>query len=120
VSRGPGVWQRPILRAASDAVVVTVRQVVKTVKVNPDPDDFKSAKRGARGLALAGRVSATYVHACEGCGEIQDSETLRLCCDRVRPMLAVCGPGRLERLKHPGTLSRIGGNGSHGCPAPWT
>ena len=55
MSRGPGVWQRPILRATSDAVVVTVRQVVKTVKVNPDPDDFKSAKRGARGLALAGR-----------------------------------------------------------------
>ena len=80
---------------------MTVRQVVKTVKVNPDPDDFKSAKRGARGLALAGRVSATYVHACEGCGEIQDRDVLRPCCDRVRPMLAVCGPGRLERLKHP-------------------
>ena len=112
VSRGPGVWQRPILRAASDAVVVTVRQVVKTVKVNPDPDDFKSAKRGARGLALAGRVSATYVHACEGCGEIQDRDVLRPCCDRVRPMLAVCGPGRLERLKHP--APHPGGQ-----PPPW-
>ena len=100
MSRGPGVWQRPLLRATSDAVV-TVRQVVKTVKVNPEPDDFKSAKRGARGLALAGRVSATYVHACEGCGEIQDRDVLRPCSDRVRPMLAVCGPGRLERLKHP-------------------
>lgn len=101
MSRGPGVWQRPILRATSGTVVATVRGIVKTTVVSPDRDDFKSAKRGAKGLALAQRLSATYVYACVRCGEIQDSETLRLCCGQVRPTLAVCGPGRLERLKHP-------------------
>jgi hypothetical protein len=112
MSRGPGVWQRPILRATSGTVVATVRGIVKTTVVSPDRDDFKSAKRGAKGLALAQRLSATYVYACVRCGEIQDSETLRLCCGQVRPTLAVCGPGRLERVKHPAPYPG-------GQPPPW-
>ena len=102
VSRGPGTWQRQILQVTSAPVVATVAGIVKAAKANPDIDDFKSAKRGARGLALAQRVSAVYVHACPKCGQPQDSETPEPCCTRSpRAMLAVCGPGRLERLKHP-------------------
>ena len=58
MSRGPGTWQRQILRITSGTVVATVSGIVRTTVVAPDRDDFTAARRGAKGLALAERVAA--------------------------------------------------------------
>jgi hypothetical protein len=101
VSRGPGVWQRQILRAASGTVVASVSGVVRTAVIQPSRDDFTSARRATKQLALRERVSATYAYACVRCGEIQDRDIPEACCGRVRSSLAVAQPGRLKLLKHP-------------------
>ena len=101
MSRGPGVWQRQILRAASGTVVASVSGVVRTAVIQPSRDDFTSARRAAKQLALRERVSATYAYACVRCGEIQDRDVPEACCGRVRASLAVAQPGRLKLLKHP-------------------
>ena len=101
MSRGPGRWQRELLSATSGAVVVAVSGVVKATVIEPSRDDFTSARRGAKGLALAERVAALYVWSCTRCNQIQDSETPQPCCGPVRPLLAVCQPERRRLLLHP-------------------
>ncbi len=100
MSRGPGRWQRELLSATSGTVVVAVSGVVKTVVPTPSRDDFTAARRAAKQLALAQRVSAVYVWGCTRCNEVQDRADLQQCCGPVRPMLAVARPGRRRLLKH--------------------
>ena len=100
MSRGPGVWQRQILRVTSGTVVAAVAGIVKTSVAVPDRDDFTAARRGAKGLALAQRVCAVYAWTCIRCGQIQDSDDPVACCGTVRPMLAVCQPERRRLLLH--------------------
>ena len=101
MSRGPGIWQRQILRVTSGSVIATVSGIVRTAVVTPDRDDFTAARRGAKGLALAQRVCAVYAWTCIRCGQIQDSDNPEPCCSTVRPMLAVCQPERRRLLLHP-------------------
>jgi hypothetical protein len=101
MSRGPGTWQRQILRVTSGTVVAAVAGIVKTTVAVPDRDDFAAARRGVKGLALAQRVCAVYAWTCIRCGEIQDREDMQPCCGQVRPMLAVCQPDRRRLLLHP-------------------
>ena len=101
MSRGPGVWQRQILRVTSGTVVAAVAGIVKTTVAVPDRDDFTAARRGAKGLALAQRVCAVYAWTCIRCGQIQDSDDPVACCGTVRPMLAVVRPERRRLLLHP-------------------
>jgi len=101
VSKGPGVWQKEILRVTSGVCVATVSGIVRARLPEPHRDAFVAARRGARGLALAQRVSAVYAYACMRCGQIQDSETPGPCCGPVRPMLAVARPDRRRLLLHP-------------------
>ena len=75
--------------------------VVKTMVVSPSRDDFTSARRAARQLALEQRVAAVYVWACLRCGRVQDREAPEECCGRVQAMLAVCQPERRLLLMHP-------------------
>jgi hypothetical protein len=72
MSRGPGRWQKQLLSAVSGTVVASVSGVVKTSR-----DDFTSARRAAKQLALAGQVAALYTHTCGRCYEIQDVEDPR-------------------------------------------
>jgi hypothetical protein len=76
VGHGPGRWQKSLIRAVSGTVVVSVSGVVKTTVVSPVRDDFTSARRAAKQLALAGDVSALYCHTCARCYEIQDTGIL--------------------------------------------
>jgi hypothetical protein len=101
VSRGPGTWQRQILRVTSNSVVATVSGIVRTTVVTPDRNDYTAARRGTKQLALAQRVSALYVWCCARCNEIQDSDNPEPCCGIVRPMLAVARPDRRRLLLHP-------------------
>jgi hypothetical protein len=101
MSRGPGVWQRQILHTASGTVVATVSGIVRTTVVSPDRSDHTSARRAAKQLALAQRVSAVYCWSCTRCMRIQDSVDPVACCGPVRPMLAVCQPERRRLLLHP-------------------
>jgi hypothetical protein len=89
------------LRAASGTVVASVSGVVRTAVIQPSRDDFTSARRATKQLALRERVSATYAYACVRCGEIQDRDVPEACCGRVRASLAVAQPERLRLLKHP-------------------
>ena len=100
VSRGPGTWQRQILHTTSGTVVATVSGIVRATVVSPDRNDHTSARRAAKQLALAQRVSAVYVHTCAKCGRIQDSDIPEPCCAPVRAMLAVCQPERRRLLQH--------------------
>ncbi len=99
MSRGPGAWQREILRTTAGVHTVTVRSVVLTRLPSPGRDAFAAARRGAKGLVLAQRLSACYAWSCRRCGVIQDTPDPRPCCAQVRPLLAVARPGRL--LAHP-------------------
>lgn len=101
MSRGPGRWQREILRVTSGTVVASVSGIVRTTVVTPDRDDYTSARRGAKGLAQAQRVCALYTWCCTRCDEIQDSGNPEPCCGLVRPMLAVARPDRRRLLLHP-------------------
>jgi hypothetical protein len=101
VSKGPGVWQKEILRVTSGVCVATVSGIVRARLPEPHRDAFVAARRGARGLALAQRVSAVYAYACVRCGQIQDRDDPVACCGSVRPMLAVCQPERRGLLLHP-------------------
>ena len=101
VSRGPGTWQRQILQVTSGTVVASVSGIVRTTLVSPDRNDYTSARRGAKGLALAQRVSAVYCWTCARCNQIQDSDDPEPCCGTVRPMLAVARPERRRLLLHP-------------------
>jgi hypothetical protein len=110
VSRGPGKWQRELLSAVSGVHTATVSGVVRTCVPEPDRNDFTAARRGAKGLAMEGKVIALYVYACQRCGHVQDHEPER-CCGPVRSSLAVTRPGRaLPHLAPPPTGTR--------CP-PW-
>ena len=81
----------------------TVSGVVRTCVPEPDRNDFTAARRGAKGLAMAGKVMALYVYACQRCGHVQDHEPER-CCGVVRSSLAVTRPGRaLPHLAPPPT-----------------
>jgi hypothetical protein len=109
VSRGPGKWQRELLSAVSGVHTATVSGVVRTCVPEPDRNDFTAAGRGAKGLAMEGKVIALYVYACQRCGHVQDHEPER-CCGVVRSSLAVTRPGRmLPHLAPPPTGTR--------CPA---
>ncbi len=101
MSKGPGVWQKEILRTTSGVCVATVSGIVRARLPEPHRDAFVAARRGARGLALAQRVSAVYAYACVRCGQIQDRDDPVACCGSVRPMLAVCQPERRRLLAHP-------------------
>jgi len=101
VSRGPGRWQRELIRAVNGTVVASVAGVVRTTVLTPDRNDFTAARRGAKQLALAQRVCAVYCHTCTRCGRIQDSDDPVPCCGPVRAMLAVCQPERRRLLQHP-------------------
>ena len=110
MSRGPGRWQRELLVATGGVHTATVSGVVRTCVPEPDRNDFTAARRGAKGLAMAGKVMALYVYACQRCGHVQDHEPQR-CCGPVRSSLAVTRPGRaLPHLAPPPTGTR--------CP-PW-
>jgi hypothetical protein len=88
----------------------TVSGVVRTCVPEPDRNDFTAARRGAKGLAMEGKVMALYVYACQRCSRVQDHEPER-CCGVVRSSLAVTRPGRaLPHLAPPPTGTR--------CP-PW-
>jgi hypothetical protein len=109
VSRGPGKWQRQLLSAVSGVHTATVSGVVRTTVPEPGRNDFTAARRGAKGLAMEGKVVALYVYACQRCGHVQDHEPER-CCGVVRSSLAVTRPGRkLPHLAPPPTGTR--------CPA---
>lgn len=101
MSRGPGRWQREILRVTSGVCVATVSGIVRARLPEPHRDAFVAARRGARGLALAQRVSAVYVWGCTRCNQIQDRNNPQPCCGTVRPMLAVARPERRHLLVHP-------------------
>jgi hypothetical protein len=101
MSRGPGTWQRQILQVTSGTVVASVSGIVRTTVVSPDRNDYTSARRGAKGLALAQRVSAVYCWTCTRCNQIQDRDDPEPCCGTVRPMLAVARPERRRLLLHP-------------------
>ena len=79
VSRGPGRWQREILASTGGVRTATVSGVVRTCVPEPDRNDFTAARRGAKGLAMAGKVMALYVYACQKCGHVQDHEPERCC-----------------------------------------
>jgi hypothetical protein len=98
MSKGPGTWQREILRTTAGVHTVTIHGIVRARLPEPSRDAFVAARRGAKGLALAGRVSAYYAYACQRCGQVQDHDPEQ-CCGRVRPMLAVSRPGK--QLAHP-------------------
>ena len=100
----------------------TVSGVVRTCVPEPDRNDFTAARRGAKGLAMAGKVMALYVYACQRCGHVQDHEPER-CCGVVRSSLAVTRPGRaLPHLAPPPTGARcppwIGVSGAGPLPPP--
>ena len=101
MSRGPGVWQRKILDTTSGTLVACVSGIVRTSVVSPDRDDFTSARRAAKQLALAERVNAVYAWCCTKCMRIQDRDDPVPCCGPVRPLLAVCMPERRRLLLHP-------------------
>lgn len=101
MSRGPGRWQKQLLSAVGGNVVASVSGVVKTSVVSPVRDDFTSARRAARQLALSGQVAALYCHTCARCSEIQDVEEPHRCCGPVRSMLAVVKPERRRLILHP-------------------
>lgn len=101
VSKGHGRWQREIMRATGGAVAVAVSSVVRTTVVTPARDDYTSARRAAKQLALKSQVAALYTHTCSMCLEIQDTADPRRCCGPVRPMLAVVRPERRKLILHP-------------------
>jgi hypothetical protein len=101
VSRGPGRWQRELIRAVDGTVVASVAGVVRTTVLTPDRNDFTAARRGAKQLALAQRVAALYVWCCPRCNEVQDRADPQPCCGTVRSMLAVARLERRKLLVHP-------------------
>jgi hypothetical protein len=78
-----------------------VHGVVKASVISPDRAFFTSARRAAKQLALAQRLSAVYAWSCPGCGRIQDRADPQQCCARPRAMLAVALPERRHLLAHP-------------------
>ena len=78
MSRGPGRWHARTLSATSGTVVVAVSGIVRKTVVTPSRDDFTAARRAAKQLALAERVSALYCHACVRCADpgFRDSSAL--------------------------------------------
>ena len=94
VSRGPGKWQRELLSAVSGVHTATVSGVVRTCVPEPNRNDFTAARRGAKGLAMEGKVTGLYVYACQRCGHVQDHGPER-CCGVVRSSLAVTRRGRM-------------------------
>ena len=72
MSRGLGTWQRTIMAATDCAVVVPVGNVVRTSVVAPSRNDFASARRAAKLLAMKSQVAALYAWSCPRCGRVQD------------------------------------------------
>jgi hypothetical protein len=101
MSRGPGRWQRELLAATSSVCVVPVSGVVKAIVPAPCLDDFASARRGAKQLSLAGRISALYAWSCPRCFSVQDRADPQPCCKSPRSMLAVTGLERRHLVRHP-------------------
>jgi hypothetical protein len=99
MSRGPGTWQRAILDITGDGLATTVRAVVLDTVAQPTRGDYVSARRATKTLALAGRVSAVYLHACPSCGALHRTQPHR-CCASIRPMLGITPAG-----SHPPSLA---------------
>ena len=68
MSRGPGIWQRAILRVADDGLAGTVCAIVKGCVTKPSRSDHVCARRSLKTLAMAGRVHAVYLYGCPACG----------------------------------------------------
>ena len=101
MSRGLGTWQRTIMAATDCAVVVPVGNVVRTSVVAPSRNDFASARRAAKLLAMKSQVAALYAWSCPRCGRVQDRPDPEPCCARPRSMLSVCRPERRHLVRHP-------------------
>ena len=101
MSRGLGTWQRTIMEATDCAVVVPVGNVVRTSVVTPSRNDFASARRAAKLLAIKSQVAALYAWSCPRCGRVQDRPDPEPCCARPRSMLSVCRPERRHLVRHP-------------------
>ena len=96
-----GTWQRVIMAATDCAVVVPVGNVVRTSVVTPSRNDFASARRAAKLLAMKSQVAALYAWSCPRCGRVQDRPDPTPCCARPRSMLSVCPPQRRHLVRHP-------------------
>ena len=90
MSRGPGIWQRAILRAADDGLAGTVCAIVKGCVTEPSRSDHVCARRSLKTLAIAGRVGATYLYGCPACGTVRQAHG---CCGQIRPMLGFAPAG---------------------------
>jgi hypothetical protein len=97
MGRGPGPWQRALLRVTGDGLVATTRAVMLDSVSQPTHSDHVCIRRAAKALAQARRIQAAYVYACPGCGAIR-REGGPACCVSVRPMLAVAPWG--SRVRH--------------------
>lgn len=97
MGRGPGPWQRALLRVTGEGLVATTRAVMLDSVTQPTHSDHVCIRRAAKALAQAGRLQAAYVYACPHCGAIR-REGGPACCLSVRPMLAVAPAG--NRLHH--------------------
>jgi hypothetical protein len=101
MGRGPGPWQRALLRVTGDGLAATTRAVVLDCVTHPTRSDNVCARRAAKALALAGRIQACYLYACPDCGAIRRAGG-PACCASVRPMLAVAPAGsRIRYLARP-------------------
>ena len=90
MSRGPGIWQRAILRAADDGLAGTVCAIVKGSVTEPSRSDHVCARRSLKTLAMAGRVHAVYLYGCPACGAVRQTHG---CCGQMRPMLGFAPAG---------------------------
>lgn len=99
MSRGPGVWQREVLRTTAGVHTATVRGIVLARLPEPTRPAYVAARAASKTLALAGKVTASYAFACARCGAVQDHPEPERCCGVVRAHLAVSRPGR--SLAHP-------------------
>ncbi len=100
MSRGPGTWQREIMRTVSGAHTVTVGSIVRCKLPEPTRSAHVAARQAAKDLAIARRVTACYAYSCGRCGQIQDHPPEE-CCGAVRAHLAVSRPGRTLRCPAP-------------------
>ena len=101
MSKGPGVWERRLLRATSGTVIAPVAGIVKTSVVAPDRSDYTSARRAAKSLAVKSQVAAFHAWTRPECFRVQDRSDPQPCCIRPRAMLAVARPERRHLLVYP-------------------
>src|SRR6185437_5297253 len=115
MSRGPGTWQRAILGIAGDGLATTVRAIVLDCVPQPTRSDYVSARRATKTLALSGRVSAVYLHACPSCGAPQRAHP-HGCCASTRPLLGITPVGSRPPSLAPPPVSQVPG-GISAAPA---